>query len=94
MAFAQNWYFFIPINLDRFLTDSQATRDTESILKRIITMLRDLAHDMDIFQIYESIFADTNMENDIVDVFKKMINWEVFSIEFFRNNSLCEFQIQ
>ena len=69
------------------LTQFKCVKDTESVFEKIVSMLEDLAHDMQIIKIYQAVLPELHTEDEIVDVFISVIDWGVFSIHFFRNSS-------
>ena len=69
------------------MNGEQAADRTETLLPKTIEMLNDLGHDLEIFQIYETIFTtNTPMSDDLMDIFVDIIVFWTEAIHFFRRN--------
>jgi hypothetical protein len=65
----------------------QAAGHTETLLPETLGMLKDLGHDLEIFQIYETTFAENGqMGNELMDIFVEIITFWTQAIHFLRRN--------
>ena len=59
---------------------------TQTLLPSTLEMLKDLGHDLEIFQIYESTFAENGqMGSELMDIFVEITFWTQ-EIHFLRRN--------
>ena len=65
----------------------QAAGRTETLLPETLNMLKDLGHDLEMFQIYETTFAKhASMGDELMDIFADIIIFWTQAIHFLRRN--------
>lgn len=65
----------------------QLAIDSEQILNNIINMILELGHNLDLLEIYQSLFTDdANMDEILVDVFAEVVIFAATAIRYLRTH--------
>ncbi|KAE8443926.1 hypothetical protein EG329_001236 [Mollisiaceae sp. DMI_Dod_QoI] len=91
MGAVLRWNFFeMAVLWGVFSLIVECAKDSEEILEKIIGMIQQLTHDMEIFRIHKDVFTmESRMDEALVEIYMAIIKWGVFCIRFMGDNQFA-----